>query len=170
MESLFAKSHWLVVEQAAHARGTSQRFLRMGLSFDGHLKLLSSCCNQDMTNNDCSHKIQEGTRLCSLDELPVVGGLERVVETEKGPLRLVLFRHEGGVVAYVNGCKHFVGTPLNPNGIGNFLHPKDSSLIRCGVHGALYRVATGACVEGECDGNGLDRVQVTINDGHVTTG
>ncbi len=126
--------------------------------------------HQAMTQEHCSqtiHVFKKEMRICSLDELPAVGGVERVVETENGPLRLVLFRHEGGVVAYVNGCKHFTGTPLNPNGVGNFLHPKDSNLIRCGVHGALYRLANGACVEGECDGKGLDRVAVTVRDGYV---
>ncbi|MBF0296513.1 MAG: Rieske 2Fe-2S domain-containing protein [Magnetococcales bacterium] len=106
-------------------------------------------------------------RICALDDLPAQGGREYLLSGESGPLRLILLRHGDRVVAYVNGCKHFVGTPLNPNNIGNFLHPRDPSLIRCGVHGALYHVETGACAHGECDGQGLDPVAVTLRDGAV---
>ncbi len=108
-----------------------------------------------------------GFRLCNLDELPESGGKEIIFQEGKATLRLVVFQYRGRVIAYVNGCKHFVGTPLNPNRVGNFLHPDRPDLIRCGVHGALYRIEDGECVHGDCVGEFLDPVPVGIRDGAV---
>ncbi len=107
---------------------------------------------------------KKGSRICALDDLPAVGGKEFIMPTEGKPLRLFILQHDHQVYAYINGCKHFTGTPLNPNGVGNFLHPNDATLIRCNVHGALYHITTGGCVQGECDGVGLDPVAIEIRD------
>lgn len=111
-----------------------------------------------------------GMRLCGLDELPEVGGKEVIFQEGAARFRVVVLRHQGRVLAYVNGCKHFPGTPLNPNNVGNFLHPTDASLIRCGVHGALYRVESGECVRGDCIGEFLDPVPVTVRGDAVLIG
>ncbi|MBF0126561.1 MAG: Rieske 2Fe-2S domain-containing protein [Magnetococcales bacterium] len=120
-----------------------------------------------MNLSNPASRLLENTRICAVTDLPALGGKEFTLPTEDGPVRLVLLQHAGSVLAYINGCKHFTGTPLNPNGVGNFLHPQDPGLIRCGVHGALYHVATGACARGECDGAGLDPVLLEVREGAV---
>ena len=111
-----------------------------------------------------------GTPICRLAALPEVGGKEFVFQRQEKPFRLVVFRHQGQVFAYVNGCKHFSGTPLNPNNIGNFLDPKEPALIRCGVHGALFRLETGECIRGDCEGEFLDAVPVCVREGQLIVG
>ncbi|MEO5332068.1 MAG: Rieske 2Fe-2S domain-containing protein [Magnetococcus sp. YQC-5] len=126
--------------------------------------------NRDMPLSDLTNQPKRGTRVCAVADLPLLGGKEFILPTEGKPFRMMVFRHAGTILAYINGCKHFLGTPLNPNNLGNFLHPQDSSLIRCGVHGALYHLATGACAQGECDGVGLDGVPVHVREGEVFIG
>lgn len=123
-----------------------------------------------MTTPFSVDQLKVGTRICTVADLPMTGGKEFKLPVNGTFLRLLVLQHANQVLAYINGCKHFIGTPLNPNGIGNFLHPTDPTLIRCGVHGALYHVATGACAHGECDGEGLDRVPLEVRDGQVLIG
>ena len=111
-----------------------------------------------------------GTAICRLAALPEVGGREFIFQRQEKPFRLVVFQYFGKVFAYVNGCKHFSGTPLNPNNIGNFLDHDNPALIRCGVHGALFRVETGECIRGDCKGEFLDTVPVYGRDGQLFVG
>ena len=60
---------------------------------------------------------------------------------------------------YVNACPH-QGTWLNIGG-GEFFN-KDGTRLRCGRHGALFDVDTGACVEGPCEGEHLEPVAIAL--------
>ncbi|MBF0357227.1 MAG: Rieske 2Fe-2S domain-containing protein [Magnetococcales bacterium] len=108
-----------------------------------------------------------GTIICFESAIPKVGGLEFTFGSGNKPFRGFLLKKDGEILAYLNACTHFTGTPLNPNGIGNFLDPKDPSLIYCGVHGSRFLAATGACVSGECDGEGLQPIPVKTEGGKV---
>ncbi|MBF0447844.1 MAG: Rieske 2Fe-2S domain-containing protein [Magnetococcales bacterium] len=111
-----------------------------------------------------------GFILCHQDELSESSGKEFIFHTENQTFRMMVFLVEGRSIAYINSCKHFHGTPLNPNGVGNFLHPENASLIRCGVHGATYALKTGACLSEDCEGESLDPVPTSIIEGQVVIG
>jgi nitrite reductase/ring-hydroxylating ferredoxin subunit len=68
------------------------------------------------------------------------------------------------VFGYVNHCPH-AGHPLNwhPD---QFLSP-DRSVILCSSHGALYDIASGACIAGPCAGRGLRPLPLRIEAGWV---
>jgi nitrite reductase/ring-hydroxylating ferredoxin subunit len=108
-----------------------------------------------------------GTFVCPLSELSENHGKEVVFNGDGNSFRLILFLSQGKIVAYINGCKHFIGTPLNPNGIGNFLHPTNTNLIRCGVHGATYKKESGECLSEDCEGASLDSVPVMLQGENV---
>lgn len=80
------------------------------------------------------------------------------------PLRGFVVRRGGQVFGYVNHCPH-AGHPLNwrPD---QFLSP-DRTVIMCSSHGALYDIASGACIAGPCDGRGLTPLPLRIAAGLV---
>jgi nitrite reductase/ring-hydroxylating ferredoxin subunit len=80
------------------------------------------------------------------------------------PLRGFVVRRGGQVFGYVNHCPH-AGHPLNwrPD---QFLSP-DRTVIMCSSHGALYDIASGACIAGPCDGRGLRPLPLRIAAGLV---
>ncbi|MBI5920143.1 MAG: Rieske 2Fe-2S domain-containing protein [Betaproteobacteria bacterium] len=75
-----------------------------------------------------------------------------------------VIRYEGRVHAYLNRCGH-VPTELDWQS-GRFFDDSGLYLI-CATHGALYSPASGHCLGGRCNGNGLIPLVVTENDGNV---
>ncbi len=108
-----------------------------------------------------------GTVLCAETDIPQSGGKEFTIGDGKRPFRMFVLRDGDVIRAYMNSCSHFIGTPLNPNEIGNFLDQQDPYLIRCGVHGSRFLVSTGACVSGDCDGEGLQPAPVAVLNGQA---
>lgn len=100
--------------------------------------------------------------LCRLDEIEDPGsrGFEDVAD--EAPLFVV--RRGDEVFAYRNVCPHY-GAPLDwkPDA---FL-TRDRRLILCSMHGALFDIASGACVEGPCPGQALTAVPVAVRGGKV---
>jgi nitrite reductase/ring-hydroxylating ferredoxin subunit len=111
-----------------------------------------------------------GTIICAQSDIPQFGGKEFIIGSGKRPFRMFILRDYNEIKAYINGCTHFTGTPLNPNKVGNFLDANDQTLIYCGVHGSRFLISTGACVSGDCDGEGLQPVPINIKDGQITVG
>lgn len=70
---------------------------------------------------------------------------------------LVGISSEGDLFAYQNLCKH-LPIPLD-GGSGDFFGG-DVDTLRCGTHGALYRVSDGFCTRGPCRGTFLRRHDV----------
>lgn len=103
-----------------------------------------------------------GTALCRLDEIP--DGAGRGFVFGRGLERWAVFavRRGEAVFAYVNSCPH-AGTPLDwpPDRFFNF----EGTLLRCGTHGARFRVEDGYCVSGPCAGKSLVPVAVELVDG-----
>ena len=112
------------------------------------------------------------------DEHPPVEGTWRPVcprnELRAGALRQVsLGRNDMGIpvsvlvgvsargelFAYANLCKH-LPIPLD-GGSGDFFGG-DVDTLRCGTHGALYRVSDGFCTRGPCRGTFLRRHLVRV--------
>lgn len=102
--------------------------------------------------------------ICTLQELADPGSRAFKTGTGNWPLRGFVVRRGDAVFAYVNRCPH-AGHPLNwqPDA---FL-TQDRELILCGSHGALFDIATGACVAGPCFGRGLQRIAVRVVQGEV---
>lgn len=70
-------------------------------------------------------------------------------------------RVEGALWVYLNVCPH-LGVPLEwePD---QFMD-RDTDLIRCFTHGALFEPAGGLCVHGPCRGERLRAVAFSIDD------
>lgn len=102
--------------------------------------------------------------ICRFSELADPGSRAFTAGTGNWPLRGFVVRRGGAVFAFVNRCPH-AGHPLNwrPD---DFL-TQDGELIVCGSHGALFDIATGACVAGPCFGRGLQRIEVQVTNGDV---
>ncbi|MDQ0505252.1 Rieske (2Fe-2S) protein [Xanthobacter agilis] len=76
------------------------------------------------------------------------------------PFRILVVRTGAReVVGYVNACPH-QGTWLNV-GSGEFFN-KDGTLLRCGRHGALFDIESGACTEGPCKDQSLEPIALAV--------
>jgi nitrite reductase/ring-hydroxylating ferredoxin subunit len=77
---------------------------------------------------------------------------------------VVVVDDTGAVRAYLNECRH-LPVPLD-GGSREFLDPP-SRLLRCGTHGALYRLDDGLCVTGPCRGLALVALETRVVDGLI---
>lgn len=100
--------------------------------------------------------------LCRLDEIEDPGS--RGFEDVPGEPPFFVVRRGGQAFAYRNVCPHY-RAPLDwkPHA---FL-ARDRRLILCSMHGALFDIASGVCVEGPCPGEALTAVPVAVREGGV---
>lgn len=108
------------------------------------------------------HAPAPGTVLAQLGNLP--DGQPTLVALDTGggadqPFRLLLLRSGAQVSAYVNRCAHF-GVPLAAKQEQLIYQPH--TRITCNVHYAHYRWADGSCESGECEGESLVPVPLSI--------
>ncbi|MBF0187955.1 MAG: Rieske 2Fe-2S domain-containing protein [Magnetococcales bacterium] len=119
--------------------------------------------------NDHPEAPPAGMLLCALDEIE--DGTAKGIEfgDEKDPFRVVVIRHKDQVTAYVNGCRHFEGQPLEAGSKSFLLDELDGEEpgILCRVHYARYRISDGSCTFGECGGDGLTPIPVEVDDGYI---
>lgn len=80
-------------------------------------------------------------------------------------LNLILLKTDGHVKAFHNKCSHF-GVPLNVLPEYGFFSDNKKSLV-CQVHYAKYSPEDGHCQKGDCDGNGLEKIEITIDEDKV---
>lgn len=78
--------------------------------------------------------------------------------------RFFAVRKNGLYYAYRNNCPH-AGAPLNWN-INRFL-TYDNEFLLCSLHGAMFEIETGYCVDGPCKGDRLAAVPFEIVDGKI---
>lgn len=97
--------------------------------------------------------------LCHIADLPE--GQARGFALAGQRHKAIVLRKDGDVYAYRDACPHYTGgTPMAwksdayLNGAGTHL--------ACHSHGALFDVATGACVLGPCLGQSLTRINLNI--------
>ncbi len=110
------------------------------------------------------HRPAAGTVLCQLSDLPDGGGRVFAFGPEKDPFRLILLRSGDQVIAWHNRCPHF-GQPLALK--DEWLILKPHTTLSCNVHYARFRWADGVCESGDCEGESLTGVSVTVRDGQV---
>jgi len=114
-----------------------------------------------------AHAPPAGTALCALADVPADNGLERVFGTGAGAFRVVLFRVDGGVRAYVNECPH-VHVPFSFTADVFCVYDFDGRRdLMCAHHSALFHLDDGFCHDGPCRGERLDAVDVVVADGEV---
>jgi nitrite reductase/ring-hydroxylating ferredoxin subunit len=77
---------------------------------------------------------------------------------------LIVRDEHGELRAYVNRCTH-LPIPLDA-GSRQVLAP-DRRHFLCRTHGALYRVADGACTAGPCEGRALQSIAIELDAGRV---
>jgi nitrite reductase/ring-hydroxylating ferredoxin subunit len=83
------------------------------------------------------------------------------------PCNCLIVRRGEQIYAYHNRCRHF-GIPLNVRSEYRFID-ESSGAILCQVHYARYAVEDGRCLRGDCDGDGLWPIAITIRDGNIYT-
>jgi nitrite reductase/ring-hydroxylating ferredoxin subunit len=81
-----------------------------------------------------------------------------------GDVRFFIINHDGQFLAYINSCPH-LNVPLE--WLEHEFICKDTDLIRCATHGALFLPENGLCVSGPCTGRSLARVDLVVCDGGI---
>lgn len=102
--------------------------------------------------------------LCQLDDIEDGGSIGLVAEVEGLRTSLIVVRQGAAVFIYINTCPH-IGAPLDFTP-GQFLN-LERDLIQCAMHGALFRIADGHCVQGPCTGQHLTPVASEVREGQV---
>jgi len=104
--------------------------------------------------------------VCAAGELVDGGDGVRFAWTDaRGATHAAFVVRQGGAVhAFVNCCPHrFAELDWLP---GRFFDDAGLYLV-CSMHGALFDVASGACVAGPCAGDTLQRLACEERDGRV---
>jgi nitrite reductase/ring-hydroxylating ferredoxin subunit len=108
-----------------------------------------------------------GTLLAALDEVPADNGLERVFGEGPRAFRVVLFKVEAGVRAYVNECPH-VHIPYHfSSDVFCVYEIEGRRDLMCAHHTAMFHLDDGHCYDGPCKGERLLAVDVAVEDGAV---
>ncbi len=111
-----------------------------------------------------------GTVLAAVDEVPSDNGLERVFGAGPAAFRVVLFRVDDGLRAYVNECPH-AGIPYHFAPEVFCVHEIEGRRdLMCAHHAALFHLDDGRCHDGPCVGGRLEPVDVVVDGGTVRVG
>jgi nitrite reductase/ring-hydroxylating ferredoxin subunit len=110
--------------------------------------------------------LPRGTLLARLDALADPCAVVVDIEHEGRRISLILTRSGETIAAFRNKCPH-AGYPLQ-RADGRILI-QETRYIVCAAHGASYAF-DGQCVGGPCNGEALERVQVSVLDGDVLIG
>jgi nitrite reductase/ring-hydroxylating ferredoxin subunit len=104
------------------------------------------------------------TTLCKAAALAEGKAMGLVFGGGNARFELVLLRHGGRAIAYVNDCPHTHTTlDMLPDQFFN----REGTHLLCRTHGALFRIDDGVCVRGPCLGKALEPVPVAERDGCV---
>ena len=108
--------------------------------------------------------MQDEHPLCRLDDLAEGRSKGFIIHPNSRYADLVVVRTRQGVYAYRNRCPH-TGAPMEwePDQFLDYT----STLIQCGIHGALFRIEDGYCVSGPCVRQSLQRVAVIEREGRL---
>lgn len=102
-----------------------------------------------------------GKPICRYDDL-IAGN---VLAIEREGHKFIVFLYAGKLHCYLNACAHF-GVPLNVLPDYQFFNPDRSALV-CQVHYARYHPEDGRCLGGDCDGGGLQNIEIRTEGGWV---
>lgn len=99
--------------------------------------------------------------ICSLEGIGASGAKAFLVGDGEWPCRGFVVRAGDELYAYANVCPHR-RHPLDS--LPGRILIDDGRLIRCGSHGALFKIETGECVFGPCFGARLMPLQLRISE------
>ena len=77
---------------------------------------------------------------------------------------LFAVKKNGQIYVYENSCPH-LGIQLEWQA-DEFLDI-DASMIQCSSHGALFKIDDGECVLGPCQGQSLNKIDFTLEQGMI---
>jgi len=119
--------------------------------------------------NDHTPQLEDVFAICPVDFIPkqrckAFTMVRQDDNLGQVPWNILIVRWGEAYYGYVNRCPH-EKNPLNfePD---QFFDSMRKHLM-CGKHGALFDIATGKCVEGPCEGQGLEPVKLVLLDGDV---
>lgn len=107
--------------------------------------------------------LPSGAVLARVDELPNPCALVVPIFGDQY-VSVIVTRRGESIAAFRNKCPH-AGYPLQ-RADGRIVVQEGRYMV-CGAHGASFTLDTGACAGGPCNGDGLERVAVTVRDGVV---
>ena len=100
-------------------------------------------------------------KLCNINDLDDPGAKGFELKKNNQEFLMFIVKKDAQVYGYVNKCPHAgVNLEWRPD---DFLD-MDNAFIQCSVHGALFTMESGDCVGGPCNGRGLDKVDLRIDD------
>lgn len=77
---------------------------------------------------------------------------------------ILVFRFNGTLYAYLNRCMH-MKRPLNCQEDEIFDHGRQR--LRCSMHGFVFEPETGICLSPVCEGQKLQAIKLTEQDGYL---
>ena len=102
--------------------------------------------------------------LCRVEDLARTGAKGVVLGEGEDTLDVVIVEKNGMRHAYINACPHqFVPLETFPD----HFFTEDKRHLFCSGHGALFVPETGVCVEGPCEGDSLERLDIVERDGAI---
>ena len=107
-----------------------------------------------------------GVRLGPLARIADGGARNYVLQMRAGRFHGFAVRQGERAYGYADRCPH-AGLPLAQR-LDDYLTP-DGALIACSWHGALFDIASGACVGGPCAGQRLTLWPLVVIDGELVT-
>ncbi len=102
--------------------------------------------------------------LCHSNDLETLSSKGFTVTIQRKKVDIFLVRKDDKFYAYKNICPH-TQAPLDwkPD---EFLDSTGQSII-CALHGATFKIESGACLSGPCGGVGLTPLQIEIVEGKI---
>lgn len=94
-------------------------------------------------------------KLCDLNDIGEMEAKGFVGRVDGKQRNIFAVRKDGSYFVYLNHCPH--AGALIDHIQGKFFSG-DGSLLRCGMHGALFQIEDGECVDGPCLGKSLTPV------------
>jgi nitrite reductase/ring-hydroxylating ferredoxin subunit len=102
--------------------------------------------------------------LCRAQEIEAKGAKGVVLGEDADRLDIVVVKKDGQHHAYINSCPHqFIPLEI----FSDLFHSADKEHLICSGHGALFEPDTGLCVNGPCENEFLDRLQIVEKDGSI---
>ena len=104
-------------------------------------------------------------QLCHITEVSDPGAKGFTLKQGRKERLLFIVKKDGQVYAYENECPH---AHINLEWQEDDFLDMDKSNIQCSVHGALFKIETGDCLSGPCNGTGLTKAKIEVDgDGNI---
>ncbi len=102
--------------------------------------------------------------LCRAEEIAPNGAKGIVLGEGADRLEIVVVQKDARHHAYINSCPHqFIPLEIFPE----HFHSADKKHLICSGHGALFEPDTGLCIDGPCEDEFLDRLNIVEKDGDI---